>query len=161
MKVSWKGNFPSRGVAAKIAYKELESVRGKDGNITPEAIIKRAKSARSPIHPIFEWDDGKAAAQYRLRQARNMIGCIEVVRTVGPKVPMRAYEVRNARPAESKKPRRVYDSVEQVLADPAAKADLLAQAIRDAAYFRKRYHALQELSQVIAAFDGFLMAHDG
>jgi hypothetical protein len=50
-----------------------------DGRITPELTVEDAKDPGSPLHPIFEWDDGKAGHQFRLDQARQLLRSIRVV----------------------------------------------------------------------------------
>lgn len=51
--------------------KELYEKNGK--RLRPEDVIKDAKRKTSPLHAYFEWDDSKAAHQYRLNQARQLI----------------------------------------------------------------------------------------
>lgn len=45
---------------------------------TPEELVKAAKSPKSPIHTLFEWDNNSAAKEYRLIQARTMINSIQI-----------------------------------------------------------------------------------
>ncbi len=45
----------------------------KDGQLTASGILKMAENKRSPLHSMFEWDDTKAAREYRLYQARRII----------------------------------------------------------------------------------------
>ena len=45
----------------------------KDGQLTASGILTMAKSSKSPLHSLFEWDNTKAARQYRLEQARKII----------------------------------------------------------------------------------------
>ncbi len=42
----------------------------RDGQLTASGILKMAENESSPLHSIFEWDDTKAAREYRLYQAR-------------------------------------------------------------------------------------------
>lgn len=48
------------------------------GVLTPDAVVNDAKSAKSPLHRYFEWDDKKAADRYRLEQARELIRSVKV-----------------------------------------------------------------------------------
>ena len=50
---------------------------------TPHKLLEYAKSKKSSIHHLFEWDDGKAAHQYRLWQARHYFLSIELVTNNG------------------------------------------------------------------------------
>ncbi len=47
--------------------------------ITPENIVNEASNRKSPIHKYFEWNNSKAAEEYRLQQARLMTNHIVVV----------------------------------------------------------------------------------
>lgn len=48
------------------------------GRITPDLVIKDAKSKDSPLHSLFEWDKSKAAHQHWLDTARSIIASVEV-----------------------------------------------------------------------------------
>lgn len=56
----------------------IDTLVDQRGSVTAEALVKAARSLGSPIHHLFEWDNGKAAAQYRLAQARTLIRSIVV-----------------------------------------------------------------------------------
>ena len=45
----------------------------KDGNLTASGILKEASKKTSPLHGLFEWDNTKAAHQYRMWQSRSMV----------------------------------------------------------------------------------------
>ena len=53
-----------------------------DGRLTPDAVIEEAANANSPLHELFEWDDGLAAHKYRVEQARKVIRDVKVTFTV-------------------------------------------------------------------------------
>lgn len=53
-----------------------------EGSLTPEDVVNDAKYDNSPLHKFFEWDDGEAAAKYRLEQARQLIRSVRVNVTV-------------------------------------------------------------------------------
>jgi hypothetical protein len=44
-------------------------------------VLADARDPESPLHDCFEWDDAKAAAAYRIDQARVLIRSIEIVVT--------------------------------------------------------------------------------
>ncbi len=60
---------------------ELQSIKrdDADGLLKADAVVSRASDDANPLHPFFEWDDGKAAHQHRLAQARALIRSVEVV----------------------------------------------------------------------------------
>jgi hypothetical protein len=45
----------------------------RDGELTAETVVAEARNRRSRLHRHFEWDDGAAATQWRLHQARLLI----------------------------------------------------------------------------------------
>jgi hypothetical protein len=81
-------------IPAKVAADSLMKIYQKnDGELTPEAVVKAAKSETNPLHPCFEWDDVKAGKAYRLKQAGNLIRCVVVTKqdTKGNDVNVRAF----------------------------------------------------------------------
>jgi len=149
MEIKWKTGSRVK-VDPKDAYGVIEKVRAKCGGDIPLAeIVKASKPKRAPLHNEFEWDDAKAGVQHRLDQARYIVRSIEVVREVLPEVQSRAFEavlIRTEKKGE--KPRPVYRRTEDILADPIARADLLAGFVRDVLALRKRYAMLSELAVV-------------
>jgi hypothetical protein len=75
---NWKMKGLAKGVDPSVAADELQRLQKKHGELTPEVIVKEAFNKRSPLHPIFEWDNDKAAYNYRLQQARVLLNNIEV-----------------------------------------------------------------------------------
>jgi len=48
------------------------------GRITPREVVDDARDDASPLHPLFEWNDGIAADRYREEQARVLIGRVRI-----------------------------------------------------------------------------------
>ncbi|HTI78936.1 MAG TPA: hypothetical protein VL614_00645 [Acetobacteraceae bacterium] len=74
------------------ARRALDAIAARNkGRLTPNEVVAAAKSPRSPLHRHFTWDDRKAAASWRLDEARTLIASYEYVLTVSPfvvKAPM-------------------------------------------------------------------------
>lgn len=69
-----------KGLNAQTAGEELERIRIQNGGkLRPEDILNEASSKDSPLHPVFEWDDSRAARKYRIQQARRFLKAIVVV----------------------------------------------------------------------------------
>lgn len=62
-----------------IQSKELDKLYKKHGKLTADLIVKEAKKISSPLHQFFEWDNTKAAEQWRKQQARIIIHQVKVV----------------------------------------------------------------------------------
>lgn len=57
--------------AAIVALDTLADRFG--GAVSPRDVVDAAKPNDSPLHPYFEWDDDKAADNWRLDQARRLL----------------------------------------------------------------------------------------
>jgi hypothetical protein len=91
---NWKLKGLSKGVDPFAAAKELERLQNIHISLSPEIIVKAAQSKRSVLHLLFEWDDTKAAYNYRIQQARTLLNNIQVtVVTDGESRRIDVYEV--------------------------------------------------------------------
>ena len=52
---------------------------GNGGVLLPENVVEAARDEASPLHEHFQWDDGEAARQWRLEQARALIRTVRLV----------------------------------------------------------------------------------
>jgi len=66
-------------MASNVVAVELERIRERDGVIRASVVVEEAKPEESPIHDRFTWDDEKAANEYRLIEARQLIRSVVVV----------------------------------------------------------------------------------
>jgi hypothetical protein len=67
------------GIAPQVAGEELARIREKHGQLTPRVTVDESRPKNAPLHGAFEWNDGKAADEYRLQQARGLIRAVCVV----------------------------------------------------------------------------------
>jgi len=160
--VAWKKGVHFK-VDAAVAAGVIDGVRKKHGgDVTPAALVEAAKPKRSPIHGEFEWDNDTAGLLWREAQARLMIRAI-VIKTETDKespIQFRKYELQRLPGTENKPSRNVYRTVEDIMADPNARAELLARALRELIAFRNRYKGLQELAIVMRATEEVLATVD-
>ena len=127
----------------------LEDIRQKHGGILrPCDVVKDAADPDSPLHSVFEWDDTKAAHQYRLDQARDLITVYVEVLPGERKDPVQVYvSMRDDRKEIGGGYRLIHD----VLADPEARAKFLAEALAEFRRAEVKYSRLMELAGVFAA----------
>jgi len=151
MKIKWRAHFPTSGMSAEKVYDVLSGIQKKQGFISPESVIEKAKVKTSPLHKGFEWDDTAAAHQHRMTQARNIIQAIKIIKLEVSPQPIRAFELRGSTKPESIKPRKVYDNIEDILADPVTRNELLDRALAELRAFEKRYSHLRELNDTFKA----------
>jgi len=147
-KIKWKQNVPTNGIDAAKAYAALEAIRAKNNGLTDDAIVQASAPKNHALHKWFQWDDSEAATEYRREQARKLIRSLEVVYEEAPEIKTRVYEVEHkARPQDPE--RTVYTTTEEVLANPDSRDRLIAEAIRAAMQFRRRFKMLHELDAVM------------
>ena len=79
MKYRFREGTSVPGVSADEAAKELDRVYGKHGKITAPILVEESKPKAAVLHNAFEWNDKKAAHQYRLLQGRNIVRCVVAV----------------------------------------------------------------------------------
>lgn len=84
--------------------------------ITPERVVKAAENRRSPLHACFEWDNTKAAAAYRLEQARTLIRSVEVTVVVEDRPVEVCYFVRDP---SKEAGQQGYVTLDQLRRDPS------------------------------------------
>ena len=65
----------------------LDELNQAHGHLTPDLVVQAATDEQSPIHSVFEWDDGKAGHQHRLWQARRLIRSVRIERPDGDMMP--------------------------------------------------------------------------
>jgi hypothetical protein len=150
--IKWKQNVPTKGIDAEKAHAALETIRSKNNGLTDDAIVTAAAPKNHALHKWFEWDDSEAAKEHRRNQARLLIRSLEVTYSESPDIKTRVYEVEHkARPQDPE--RTVYTTTEEVLANPESRDRLIAEAIRAAMQFRRRFKMLHELDAVMEAID--------
>ena len=122
--------------------KELEKIR-KKGDLTAEAVVDAARDESSPMHDDFEWDDSKAAHEYRLVTARTLIRSIEVIIENGGQSKQQYVHVQIDQPTSEEKRSRVgkyetmavvvsrVDYYQQALEELEGKLSAAARAVRD------------------------------
>lgn len=140
--------------AAKVVA-ELERLRKRLGDgITAEALVQEAARRGSPLAPLFEWDDERAANEHRLQEAREIMRSILVVEKGKEPRPW-LITIRDERPKEgSHAPRFKYVRlVEDVLPKPDLTQQVLHRAAAELASWRRKYGMLRELARVHEVID--------
>lgn len=77
----WKTgrSFP---VSAEVVGTFVEEAVATQGKVTPNDLVEAARSARSALHPLFEWDNNAAAHEHRLHQARTALTSLRIKITI-------------------------------------------------------------------------------
>lgn len=142
---SHKVSTPNKKVVA-----ELKRIAAENGGILqPVVVVDAARSRKSVLHSRFEWNDTKAAEEYRLYQARQLIRItVQVIGDGDDETPDRVWvSLRQDRTTKD----GGYRSLIDVLSDADLRRQLLDEAMQEMAYFEQKYRRLKELSGVIGA----------
>lgn len=113
-------------------------------NVTPQAVLERAKDENSELHKCFEWDNDVAAEKYRTIQAGNIIRMLYIEPKSEDEPPVRVLSRRSD---------TVYQPTRTFLTNTTEYEDLLKRALSELESFRKKYETLSELEQVFEQID--------
>ena len=80
LKYAFRDGYGFANVNADVAGNELAKLTKKHGALTPDVVVEDARPEDAALHPVFEWDDFKAAEAHRRQQARTLIRSVQVVR---------------------------------------------------------------------------------
>lgn len=149
---SWKA---ASGIAidAQAAGGAIEDLRGRvGGHVLPADVLEHARSANSPLHGAFEWDDGEAAHRYRIQQAGHLLRSLVVHVRFEPRAepkPVRAFVNVVNRETD----RRGYVSLPDAMSDADYRAQVIQQAWRELHSWREKYREYSELAAVTSAIE--------
>lgn len=151
--------------AADITGAALEALLERHGGrISPAIVLEAARDPASPLHDHFEWDDDRASEQYRLAQASQLIrrwrGVLTRAAGEGGRVAVTITRRVESPFNERAKGAASYGALEDILADPVRRDDLLNTVLRELRAYRRRYAGLAALGAVWAAVDEAVELHD-
>jgi len=116
------------------------------GLLLPEKVVEVASNPKSILHSRFEWDDGEAAEQYRLWQARQLISvAVEII--PGTNKAVQAFVSLSV----DRHSGRGYRTTVSVMSDREMREQLMNDALHDLNVFQKKYSELKQLSEVFSA----------
>jgi len=148
---------------------ELEYITSEhDGLCNPKDVVEFAENPKTLLHDKFEWDNNKAAQEFRLGQARKIIS-LEVV-IIDERTPeSRELKLIIENDPQIKPPRKYvslsidrktgngYRDIKDVLTDPILRAQFLEDAFNELKHFQQKYRQLTELADVFAAIENLKM----
>lgn len=153
-KYTWPDNRSGKySVSAQVVGERISQIEEKYGRAEAPVVLNDARPLRSPLHKCFTWDDGEAAEQYRLCEARQLIRSVRVVVKKGPeeKVHRAFVNVVFSKDEESES-ERGYVSLDRAAADENMRNIILDQAIRDLQAWTRRYEEIREVSSMAPIF---------
>ena len=148
MVYKWSGYNYS--VPAQIVGEELEKLKQKKSEFTSQDVVDMARSKNSKLHPLFEWDDKKAAEMLRNQQATTILHCLVTVPDDDERPTTRAYVcITPLRSREKGK----FAAIKEAMENAQTKEVVLKNALAELMAFKRKYSTLEELSKVIVAID--------
>ncbi|MDD5358285.1 MAG: hypothetical protein PHX80_04010 [Candidatus Nanoarchaeia archaeon] len=143
MVYEWKKGSRIKADPDKIGQ-ELEEI---GEQISPVEIVKKAKNKYTELYNCFEWDNGKAAEQYRLEQARDIMRSLVIIEERIEEISGKAIEMQirvyeNVNIGETK---RVYIPTRIALKNPDMKMQIfgrLEEMLREAQTITENYEYL-------------------
>lgn len=129
-----------------MQLKELKLLAKKNGGLLdPKQVVAFARDVKTALHTAFEWDNTKAAEQYRLDQARRLIRVsVEVVRHKGKNITVQAFYSVD----DDRKDGAGYRSFSVLMMEEEGRESVLRTAIKELKSFQSKYKMLTELSKV-------------
>ena len=117
------------------------------GRFNSKVVLDAARDKSNYLHRFFEWHDTIAADKYRQEQARELVGCIDIVETKKGKEqpPMPAFVSLIERNG------RQYRTVGEVLDSAELQAIALRQAESDFEAYEKRLRQFADICTAIRA----------
>jgi|SRR5215472_15389160 len=133
----------AKRASAQEIGEALDAIRlANGGELHPHAVVDDARDPKSALHTHFEWNDAKAAENYRVDQARALIRCIRVIDDDDRSRP--AYlSIRTDDGVTG------YRTFQDVLSSADLRQRLLEQAERDLAAWTQRYRELREIVELV------------
>ena len=128
---------------------ELEKIRKKHrGILRPRDVVDFARNEDTALHKRFEWDDSRAAEQYRLVQAREIIRFTVEVYDENPE-PIHCYVSFS----DERRKGDSYRLLTEVMSDADHRQKLLDQAEREMDAWIQRYRQFSEFRPVFKAME--------
>jgi hypothetical protein len=112
------------------------------GKVSPKELLEASRAKSSELHHYFEWNDKKAAEQYRIRQAGAMLRCLAVIDDEGDEI--KAYHSCRLEGENVS-----YFSNEQIRNAPDLSRQVIAKAKQELILWKARYDKYQEFFAVV------------
>lgn len=129
---------------AQLIGPELERIGKVERFITAEVVLKHASAKRSPLHDYFEWDDSKAAREYRLDQARHLLHSIVI--EMENKSQIRAYHHVFVESNDQKE----YVHLNRAINEEPLWKQVVLNALKEASAWATRYETYEKLHPIVS-----------
>lgn len=146
----YKWKFDKYPVNAQVAGEYLSELEKKNNGLKPADVVEASMDENSVLHECFEWDNDKAADQYRIDQARDIIRHIVVTKSESNETHVRAFFSITT---ENEKKHK-YLSLQAISENEDYKKQTIDRALRELVSFKQKYADLKdELGLVFNAIE--------
>ena len=128
---------------------KLQELRDKHEGLTASIVVDDAKNKDSVLHSAFEWNDSKAAHEWRLHSARHLMRAV-VTKELDSSGEIR-YQPAFVFVKTEEGPR--YESLARVLDDDEMRIQVINRALKEFEQWQKRYEEYEEFLSVFESFD--------
>lgn len=133
---------------------EVQETKG----LTAKNLLNKAKSKKSKLHNLFNWNNDSAAELWRLQQARILINKVEVI--IKDKK-MFAFEnvnvvvngVESVNFNEDYSYKREYKPIGEILSSENLREQLISRAISEVDYWKNRYLEINEFYPIFDSIE--------
>jgi hypothetical protein len=149
----WKGGAQVGAADPQAVGERLETIRTRNnGRMAPGDVVNDATDQASPLHPLFEWNDVRAAHAYRLEQAGYIIRhiAVEIAKDEGDGEPTVTRAFVSIREDDSK---QRYTSVQAAMADPDLREQVMRTAWAELQSWQRKYQELKVFAGVFSAME--------
>lgn len=137
---TWRAGGPKPNVEANVFGQFIEQIAAGDPiHMVDVETALAAAETREDVRPLFQWDNEKAAHQYRMVQMRHYIGALQTTRVIVEHSPPISHR---AMFSVSVSERRGYVGDKQIKGDHDLKKQLIEIARRELDSYLKRYQTI-------------------
>lgn len=130
---------------AQLVGERLTQIRKTRGQLTPHDVVQEASRESSALHSYFEWDDSKAAVEYRLSQARALVAAVVLIQSDDYEIkkPIRAFVNISYEDSNS------YESVIEVMGNMELRERVLDSLEADMQRQKEKLETFTELAEIV------------
>ena len=140
-------------IPAQQVGEHMEELDKIHGEITPQIMVDDARPAEALMHPLYDWDDFRAAEKYRCYQAKKIRSNLIVVKVekpnieIGKQTPVCAFiSVKPRNESASYRPTMV------AMSDEKTREIVLENAKAELRSFDMKYRGLLDVAKLMSDF---------
>ena len=143
---SWNDDYKLK-IDPNIVGGVLEQIEKTQGVVTAAAFLEVSRPTSSPTHDVFEWDNDKAAENWRMHQSRTTINALRVTYTNadGEETKVSAFIKTSNSGATT------YENIQSALSDSEKKEIIIKRIQDELDSFIIRNRHIEELADILEA----------